>query len=295
MDLKKFKYIAILFLSAALIFLSVFLISHKSQSETYPISVAKDLSRLYAEKGITLPEEVIPLTRGKQPIYTCKAATSDIALTLAEQICGSAKKATNLSDNGYVFRMENESIIMISHALDIKYSRKGNMEIPSLTMPATEDAASIPFDISKDLEDYYGDNELLLVEYLSTDSMKASNGYAVSYIAAINGTEIHGSALTVYTNEAGEYEYISGNCYFLPIESHSYSQQYDQINILTTELASLAESDTVKAVSDIYQCYVTYSGKDGNNVNFLPAWKITYTDGSFSVYDTVNMAKYIIE
>lgn len=289
MDLKKFKLISALLLAGALLFLSVIMIYTKNQADNLPFSAAEDLSALFASRGIELPPEIVPLKRETLPVYSYPAADGTEAQELAETIGSSKRIAANLTENGYRFRLENGAMADVSKHLTIDYALDNRaLEKPSATYPPT-DAALVKAEAFLSRFNTGSDDDAPRCTYVLAGYATIGTNTILNFDIFLNGVKVHGSSLSVYQDEDGNVLRASGTAAFSPLKKESGVKHYDIINILKAELDYVSEGGTAGAkIESIDSFYVKSMSADGERILFIPAWRITYSNGEMRIYETVS-------
>ena len=291
MDLKKFKLISAVFLAGALLFLSVILIVNKNQADNMPFSVAEDLSALFASQGIELAPEIIPLTRERLAVYSCRAADGTEAQKIAETAGKSTRLAANLTDDGYLFRLENGAMIEVSRFREIRFNQNNALDAPSYPASQPNDAARERADafISRFSPDS-DDSDDVFCTYRLTEYATDGGNTLLRFNIFINGVKIEGDSLSVCQSESEEVLSAYGKCVFSPLEKESGFKYYDIINILKKEYDRISESgapgDRLKSVE---LCYLMRYSADKEKILFLPGWKIEYSNGAMRFYESVRI------
>ncbi len=290
MDLKKFKLISAILLAGTLLFLSVIMMINKKEADNLPFSAAEDLSALFATRGVELSPELVPLKREKLSVYSCPAADGAEAQKIAETISSSTRLAANLTEDGYLFRLENGAMIEVSSSLKIIYSKNGYQNDRfDVTYPPT-DAAKAKADafISRFVSQFESADDLICT-YTLTEYAFTEDNTLLRFDISLNGVPIDGNSLTVYQDSNGEVFHASGKCAFFPLKKESGFKHYDIINVLKTEFDNITENGNVGTeIESIEACYVMRRSADESRILFLPAWKIKYVGGATRLHESVS-------
>ena len=294
MDLRKFKFVSVLLLLAALLLLTFGYVRRTKSGEQFPQSAAEDLAALMEKGGILITPDQIPLRRETRPVYVCRTADGETAKKFAAAVCASSCANVNLTENGFLFRTEDGSLSEIH--TDLKINITLNRAFASVdTLPNDEKIQSIEKRLRGLFTAQYADRDVTLVGVKRIYTLLQDGKLYTCFALTLDGTEIYRAALTAATDGEGQLLSLSGDGYLLPLERRVFSQQTDQLNILATELQAHKTSGAgTRTVASVSECYVPSLSSDGTLLRFLPAWKITYTDHGESVYDTVNKGKYVI-
>lgn len=289
MDLKKFKLISAILLAGALLFLSVILIVNKNQADNLPFSAAEDLSTLFAARGVTLPADTIPLRREKLPVYSIPSIDGTEAQGIAETVASSVRVAANLTEDGYMFRLDNGGIFEISKTLFFSYNEHN--------APTDEAAVSLrPLDDAKAEADALISHFTAHIEY---DDSAVCNYVLTKYLSAegfsvfefelrLNGLEVADNYLTVCLDESGNLLSANGKYAFMPLKKENGFRYYDIINVLKAELDYISQNGNPgTAIESIEACYVMEPSSDGRRVMLVPAWKISYENGTVRLHESV--------
>ena len=288
MDLKKFKMISAILLAVALLFLSVIMIINKNKADNLPYSAAEDLSALLASCGVTLSPDTVPLKRERLPVYSLPAVDGVEAQRIAETLAGSTRIAANLTEDGYRFRLENGAMADISRYLNVSYSLNGTNADYTVAYP--------PTDVAKEKADAFisrfysasANDDALLCSYVLAEYASMGSNTLLKFDIYLNGTKIHGSALTVYQNANGDILNASGSCAFSALKKESGFKHYGIINILKTEFDSIKANGAIGTeIESIKTYYVMRRSADGERILLLPAWEIKYTNGETRLHDGV--------
>lgn len=290
MDLRKFKRVAILLLLIALILLTAGYLSRAKKGDLFPRSAAEDLAALMEREGLLISPDQIPLRRETRPIYLCRAADGETAKQLLAALCSSPCKDANLTENGFLFRMVDESLAQIDTDLTVDIALERPFT-PVSALPTDEERRALDKRLRGMLIPQSTERDLTAVGLEWSDTFLQDNRIFSRFALTLDGTEIYGALLTVSTDAEGQLLSLAGNAYLLPLERKVFSQQSDQLNILATELqAHKAAGGGTRTILSVSECYIP--ALSGDEIRFLPAWKITYADGTVSVYNTVNKEKY---
>ncbi|MBE6640729.1 MAG: hypothetical protein E7619_04005 [Ruminococcaceae bacterium] len=295
MDLKKFKLLSVLLLAAAVLFLSVNLIRNKNEAENFGYSVAENMSKLYEKNGISLDPSLIPLSRQKLSVYVCTTADGENAENIATKIGNSNRTAANLTDTGYIFRLENGALARVSREFYTVYDllgRSGGAELTAAYKP-TPEAEAIASELIKVFlgEQWKKDSGLCGYELIS--SAKIGSNTLLNFELNVGGVKLYGKELAVYLDSGKRILSAEGTCLFSRLERQSGVPRYDVLGIMKAELDRLeSEGITSLSVSGVELCYITEPSADGGTLYFLPGWVISYSDGTVAVYDCVNCAKH---
>lgn len=288
MDLKKFKMISAILLAVALLFLSVIMIINKNRYDNLPYSAAEDLSTLLASCGVTLSPDSIPLKREKLPVYSLPAIDGVEAQNIAEILANSTRVAANLTEDGFRFRLENGAMADVSRYLNVSYSLNGTNDDYSVAYPPT-DAARAKADAFISLFYSASANEdTLLCDYVLAEYASMGSNTLLKFDMYLNGIKIHGGSLAVYQNASGDILNAQGSCAFSALKKENGYRHYGIINILKAEFDHIKESGIIgDEIESIETYYVMRRSANGENILFLPAWEIKYTNGETRLYDGV--------
>ena len=297
MDLRKFKQISVIMLAAAVLFLAVIMITNKNKTENLPYSVAENMSVLFDKAGISLSADTVPLARGELTVYSMSAATPKKAQEIAELVAGSERRAANLSEDRFIFRLQSGAFASVALTRAFEYSAKensgsGNAEFNVGT-----------FLSASSLSSEAQNNARLIINKLMNADGKLGTYCTYRLVSGIEGseTQLH---FDIYVDEvqvvnvgldisASKTDVILANGYafFDALKKESGKPKYDIINVLKAEYDRLMlEGSNAKAVTAIKPCYVSELGEN-DTVYFLPAWTIFYDNGEVSIYNSVTCRK----
>lgn len=295
MDLRKFKILSAVLLAAALLFLSVMLMRGRTELEYLPPSVATDLSTLFAGSGNALPAELVPLKRKQPSVYVCSTASAQSAQLIAEEIGDSKRLAANLTENGYIFRLESGALAEIDRSLYFRFDGSGNGTIPQsvVTYAPTQKAVELASKLTEKLYGRYAGQSVELCNYVLTSAAETGSTIQLQFDLFIGGTPVNGAGATVCIDRNGKVTDAYGNGYFTPLKKQSGTARYDIINVLKKECDTLARDGiTGLTVTEVESCYVTTTDVENGTIFFFPGWRISYSDGTAAIYDSVNCEKH---
>ena len=295
MDLRRFKIIAIVLLAITVLFLSVNMINGRAELDNLPESVVTDLSRLFLKSGNVLPAELIPLERNRLSVYVCTAANGAAAQSIAQELGESKRKDGNLTDTGYLFRLESEALVTVDHSLYFKFDGSGNGSTSASAVTSAPNAKTreLADKLTKRFTRRYDGREVTLCDYRLVSAAEVGSGAILDFELFIDGLPLHGAGVTVHAKSNGTIVTAEGNGYFFPLEKQSGIARYDVINVIKKEHDSLtAEGIAGLSVTSVEACYIAITEKDAGQICFFPGWRITYSDGTVSVYDAVNCERH---
>jgi len=295
MDLRKFKILSAVLLAIALLFLSVMLMRGRTELEYMPASVATDLSTLFAASGNSLPQELVPLKRKQPYVYICSTASAQSAQLIAEEMGASKRLAANLTENGYIFRLESGALAEVDRSLYIRFDGKGDGSTPqsAVTYAPTQKAVELAAKLTEKLYGRYAGQSVELCNYALTSAAEVGSVTQLQFDLFIGDVPVNNTGLTVYVDRGGIITDAYGNAYFSPLKKQSGTARYDIINVLKKECDALARDGiTGLTVTEVDSCYVTITDVENGTVFFFPGWRISYSDGTTSIYDSVNCEKH---
>ncbi len=288
MDLRKFKLISAVLLAGALLFLSVIMMINKKEADNLPFSAAEDLSALFAARGVELPPELIPLRREKLPVYSLPAADGAEAQIIAETVSRSTRTAANLTEDGYLFRLENGGLFEISKFLLFTYNTVNapNSKV-NVTYPPTDTAKAKAAALLSRLTAGIERDDAVICDYTLTGYTSVESNTLLKFDMMLNGLEVADNSLTVYQNANGEILHASGKYAFSPLKKENSFRHYDIINVLKAEFDYITENGNPgSAIESIEACYVMRPASDGEHILLLPAWRIRYETGAERLYES---------
>ena len=293
MDLRKFKQISVIMLAAAVLFLAVIMITNKNKTENLPHSVAENMSVLFEKAGISLSAGTVPLAREELDVYSMSGATPKKAEEIAALISDSTRRAANLMEDGYIFRLQSGAFAFVSPTRAFEYSSRNNagagevdFNIGAFVSASTLSAASqnnAKLIINKLMNN--DGNVGTYCTYRLVSGLEESDTQ-LHFDIYIGDTQVRNTKLNI-SADGEKILSAEGYAFFDALKKENGKPKYDIINVLKAEYDRLLhEGSTANTVTSIKPCYISELGED-DTVYFLPGWTIFYDNGDVSVYNSI--------
>ncbi len=315
MDLKRVKTVMIIILIAINAFFAYNIVSdHYEQNyidETTVVNAIEILSR----DGINVDFESFPKKRISLPIYESRFFDS-YNENVVSLLSGSAVERTFSLPGGMRFVSQNGDTVEISGRFGVvflscnadRYMAYSKIIDDALSSNGSAVSSAVLEDIKQKLVSDVSASvgyAKMGAECVSVHYDPASEYHVAVFSQTMDGVQIHGHDMFCVI-EGENLLYMEGLWSFLPTDEKYSSQLTDQINILFMEKKRLEdeskeleendafdiERESVR-IESIDNVYCTYLNEDRMGLYFIPAWRITYDDGTESVYDAQSGTRYV--
>ncbi len=314
-DLKRIKTVMILILVAINAFFVYNLVSDHLEKNYINDATVKNAVEILTREGIEIDVSAVPKKKLTLPIYESifdeehnekvVALFSDADIESTFSIPDGMRFVTKNADQ--IEFSEEFGIVFVSGESD-RYTDFSNMiaSVPQTDfLPAETDDALI-----KSVKEMLSADTSASVGYAKLGAQctgvydDETTGYRfLRFSQTMDKTPIYGHDI-ICVADGEKLLYLEGLWSFLSTDAEYSSQLYDQVNILFMEKKSI---DAVKAeheaaglevqteyrIEKIDSVYCTYFNDSKTGIYFIPAWRITYFDGSESVYDALNGIQYV--
>lgn len=309
MSWNKIKTFLIILLVSANIFFAVTLINH-NRIEIYDNDTIDNVLSLLRESGIYVDKAQLEKKDVKLDVYKCAPVESYI--TELSSRLGLGKECEKYATpNGVYFIYQDGTKLQVEDNYNINFTNSENIsqEILEASTEVTDNATIM--EAKKLIKKYFSPSDE--ISSYKIESIKKSNKYFIIQIEqTINNCSIYEHKLQCVFDSV---QIISayGRWCFLPITETFSSQTYDLVNILLNEKISIDMSaqktnnnenkediskqestDAIKGkhILEIKQCFCPYLNNESSELLYVPSYMITYSNGTFSVYNSVTGKKY---
>ncbi len=319
MNWASVKNLLILMLAAANVFL-IYNIAVQNRNKSY-ISEAElqNAAELLSARGQELELSSIPLRRVDADIYEGSYPGDESYYTgVAERLSGVERSKLRIytmpDGSTRISTGESDTVRMdLEFTEDFRFSYWGNGNSPGA---AYNEITADNFEEKSQEHDELGKIRMaalskLAIAFLGADSSESELGARIDggfadkesglgYLLIsqrLNGVEIfRHRVVCVFLGE--RLIHASGRWYFEGLSGKYDYELYDQVNILFTNFSELSASlglesgETLPAVKEMSSCYATYMDPDKTALYFIPAWKLTHSDGRVVVYNAAQNTLY---
>lgn len=315
MDLKRIKTVMIVILLAINAFLIYNIASDYFEKNYIDDATLQNTAQILSRSGIDIDLSCVPSKKLTSSIYE-SFFLDDYNEKAAVLLSGSEIENAFSVPDGMRFVAKNGDQIEFSDRFGVVFtSAEANRYIAFSEIISSAFAMeSLPVDkddaVVARLKDLLSSDASPTVGYAKMDVSCTGNyfvestGYRIlKFTQTMDKVPVYGHDVFCVI-EGEKLIYMEGIWSFLPTDAKYSSQLYDQVNILFMEKKSIDQirADREKAgievqteyrVEKVDSVYCTYFNDGKTGVYFIPAWRITYDDGSESVYDAQSGIKYV--
>ena len=316
MDLKKEKTVMIVILIAINAFFAYNIVSHRYNEEYIDATTIQNAIEILSHGGIQIEPDTLPNKKISMPIYESRFFDS-YNEKVVKILSGSETEKTFSLPDGMRFVAKNGDTVEMSDGFEIVFlSSEANKYIAFYRIVsdvAILDRSSLSDDILEPIKKKLISDASAVVGYAETGAectavyFDAVSGYHVAVFSQMmDGVPIYGNDLFCVI-DSEKLLYMEGLWSFLPTDAKYSSQLTDQINILFMEknrvdderekredvLSEEADHTAELKIDKLDNVYCTYFNEDKTGFFFVPAWRITYDDGTEAVYDAQSGVRYI--
>ncbi len=332
MNWSSVKNLLIAILVAANLFL-IFNVARQDRTRDYiSDSELRGAIELLADRGFSVPADIIPTKKFKTPVYESRYA-DEYYTTAATTLANSEREMLYTLPNGGISITTKKGAYMeFDNEFDFRYFEFDNPDSAAYTEITVDTFAA-----HAEGKDNVTPSRMKALsnaasDFLCSDRSKDSPLKAKIVGAFTNSdgrtivlAEQHLNGYRVYSHyavcvfEDSEIIFAHGRWYFSEIDKDYNTELYDQIHILFTDMSTLKntlastaeasegvdqnttpsprsnESITLPAVSAVNACYVVYWNANKTALYFIPAWQIDHDPSLTVVYNAANATVYSSE
>lgn len=329
MNWSSVKNLLIAILVAANLFL-IFNVARQDRTRDYiSDSELRDAVELLADRGFSVPADIIPTKKFKTPVYESRY-DDEYYTTVATTLADSEREMLyTLPNGGISISTKGGAYMEFDNEFDFRYFEFDNPDSAAYTEITADTfaehaqenepvGASRMKALSKAASDFLRGNH-------SKDSpleVKAVGAFTDTEGRTVLLAEQHLNGYKVYSHyavcifENSEIVFAHGRWYFSETDKDYNTDLYDQIHILFTDMSTVKstiasavaasedeqegpaaslesnENITLPAVSAVTACYVVYWNANKTALYFIPAWQIDHTPSLTVVYNAANATVY---
>ncbi len=284
MNWKHVKNLFLLLLIAVNLLLFYFVYSDYSETAFTDPVTAENVAALLRADGISVSETLLTKKNDTAKTLSVPYDREQYLLTAAAVLLGAAPDGIYLLPNGIrAETADGESAVLLGD-LTISYRGKdsGNAAAevcrqPSAHAPLSEEALETAVKAFSALLD-------LPEETVQAADIYAKEGFTFLTITqSADGIPFSGITCT-FGMTRGALVYAEGRHFFGAPQQSEEAPLLNRVNILLKE----RERGTRGTVTDISLCYALYEATESESLLFVPAYTVTYADGSVSTVNAIS-------
>lgn len=281
MNWKHVKNLFLLLLIAVNLLLFYFVYSDYSETAfTDPVTAERAAALLRAD-GITVSETLLAEKNDTAKTLSVPYDREQYLLTAAAVLLGRSPDGIYLLPNGIRAETEDGEAVLLLNDLTVSYEAKDSI--------AAKDAyqqARSPRTEEEEKAAVKAFSALLALpeETVQTAHISAKDGFTfLTLTQSADGIPLAGITCTFGMRE-GRLVYAAGRHFFGAPQKSEETPLLNRVNILLKE----RERGTRGTVKSISLCYALYEATESGSLLFVPAYTVTYADGSVSTVNAVS-------
>ena len=287
MNWKQIKNLLLLLLTAVNLLLLYFCYNYYQQREFTDDDTAKQAVAILKKSGISVSYELLSVQNDSADTLSCSYDREEYLCYAAALLFGEEATGIYLLPNGIRAETASGKTALLGYDFSISYA---DPAIPASALQSALQTARSPVgDETCAVEKHALEALLALPEgALKTARCVHADGYTFITVAQQeNGIPLYGMECR-FGLSGDRVIYAEGSyCFSIPTEKES-EPLLNRINILFSE----KERGSIGRITDIALCYTLYEDAQTGSLLFVPAYALTYADGSRTAVSAISGNAY---